>query len=84
MNNTIKNPRSPTGTKKPDGRIKLAVKFKPELFQQIKDRATRDKKHFSETLNDILECGLLDLWDLERDEVQNQAEILITHTTFNI
>ncbi len=74
--NIIKNPRSPTGTKELDGRIKLAVKFKPDVFQQIKDRATRDKKHFSEIMNDVLECGLLDLEDQERDE----PKISIAHT----
>lgn len=82
--NTIKNPRSPTGTQEPDGKIKLAVKFEPDVFRQLKERAIRDKKHFSEIVNDVLKCGLLDLSELDRDEALGQAEISITHIPLNI
>jgi len=57
----------PIGTK--DGEmIKLAVRFKPQLFRRIKARAAKEDKLFSEILNDIAECGLLDIEDMERDE----------------
>jgi hypothetical protein len=57
----------PVGTK--DGAmIKLAVRFKPQVFRKIRARAAKEDKLFSEVLNDIAECGLLDIEDQERDE----------------
>jgi hypothetical protein len=52
-----------------DGKgIKIAVKFKPELFERINKRATKQRKNFSEIVNDAVSCGLLDLEESERDE----------------
>jgi hypothetical protein len=57
----------PKGMKAWNG-VKIAVKFKPKVFEQIKARAIEHKKEFSDIVNDVCECGLLDLEDSERDE----------------
>jgi hypothetical protein len=58
--------------------IKLSVKFEPEIFQQLKDRAAKENKLFSDIVNDVLKCGLLDLEDSERDEPLYQQESSLT------
>jgi hypothetical protein len=62
-----KRSRPPTGTHEAGG-VKLAVKFKTELFHRIIARATKHDKSFSEIVNETCECGLFDLEESEADE----------------
>ena len=44
------------------------IRIKPELFDRLKARATERKVRFSSVVNDVIECGLFDLEEQERDE----------------
>ena len=58
----------PKGVKDGTG-IKIAVKLEPDVFERIKSRAIDHKKEFSDIVNDVCRCGLLDLEESERDEL---------------
>jgi hypothetical protein len=66
MAKTVRRP-PPKGHREGDG-VKLAVKFTPELFKKINQRATKHNKTFSEIVNDACVCGLLCLEESEADE----------------
>jgi hypothetical protein len=51
----------PVGVKQRNGNIKIAVSLKPELFERLRARAAHRHEKFSDTVNDVLGCGLLDL-----------------------
>jgi peptide subunit release factor RF-3 len=59
--------RQPKGTPEGTG-LKIAVKFNPELFKRISERAVKHKKSFSQMVNETCECGLLDLEESEADD----------------
>jgi uncharacterized protein YbcV (DUF1398 family) len=52
--------KQPDGTEQPNGMIKIAVTFKPELFKKLRDRARQRDETFSEVINDVAACGLFD------------------------
>jgi hypothetical protein len=54
------NPKLPTGIEMPNGQIKIAVTFKPELFTKLCARAAERGETFSEVVNDCTACGLFD------------------------
>jgi hypothetical protein len=64
----------PKGVKTNKG-FKIAVVLEEEVFIKVRARAGKERKFFSEVLNDITKCGLLDIEECELDEANDNAEI---------
>lgn len=57
-----------TGYATRDGRRRIAVTIPEELFQKINGRAKEQGVPFSTVAADLLACGELCIWEMERDE----------------
>jgi hypothetical protein len=70
----MNNRKAPTGVKTKAGMIKLSVTFDPVVFNKLKKRSRNSK--FSDTVNDLLKCGLLCIEESERDDELPAMEVL--------
>lgn len=57
----LKPKKMPKGFKEPDGRIKIAIAIKQELFDGVVRNAVKRDLSFSDSVADVLKCGLFDL-----------------------
>ncbi len=62
MQKKIKMPR---GVKEPGGRVKIAISIEQKLFDDVVRNAERRNVGFSESISDVLKCGVLCLTEAE-------------------
>jgi hypothetical protein len=61
--------KTPRGYK--DGtRLKVSVAFEPNVLRAICRRCRSTNKPFNFVVNDLIKCGLLDVEESERDELE--------------
>ena len=61
----------PIGVVKEDGRKQIAVRFPPQLFNQVIKMAKIEQKDFNSMVLDLVACGKLCLEESDAMELKN-------------
>ena len=65
----------PTGVDKENGDKQIAVRFPPQLFNQIIKMAKKEEKTFNVMVMDLVKCGKLCLDESDKHEPTNGVNV---------